>query len=88
MSSSTSSSESTAARAETPRFGWGTLLALFLVVSLVPAFAVAGLNAALDPLWYGEGNRLFPENFPYNERFSKANRFLREEQLIETWVLC
>ncbi len=87
MSSSTSSSESDGATEETLRFGWGVLLALFLVVSLVPAFAVAGLNATVDPLWYGAGNQLFAENFPYNERFSKANRFLQNASDYDCVVL-
>lgn len=63
------------------------MLALLLVTALGPAFAVYALNRAIDPLWYGEGNRLFAENFPYNERFSKANRFLRSASDYDCVVL-
>lgn len=35
------------------------------------------INFLVDPLWYYSGNRLFPENYTFNERFSKTNYYLR-----------
>lgn len=49
-----------------------TLSALFLLI--------AGLiNWAVDPLWYGKGNRLTGRNFSFNERISKTNHFLQSK---------
>lgn len=34
------------------------------------------LNFLIDPLWYREGNQLFGENYAFNERIAKTNRYL------------
>ncbi|MGH8500877.1 MAG: hypothetical protein ACREVE_00125 [Gammaproteobacteria bacterium] len=34
------------------------------------------LNSVVDPLWYFRGNLITGENFSFNERLSKMNRFL------------
>ncbi|MHA1600111.1 MAG: hypothetical protein ACTSW2_04730 [Alphaproteobacteria bacterium] len=41
------------------------------------AFIVLAINTAVDPLWYWRGNIVTGENFAFNERFAKLNRFLR-----------
>ena len=48
---------------------------LTLAVVLLP---VLGVNMLVDPLWYLDGNSLFGRNFPYNERYSKTNLFLKD----------
>jgi hypothetical protein len=40
--------------------------------------AVLAMNLLVDPLWYLGGNVLTGMNFQYNERHSKAYRFLRD----------
>lgn len=64
-----------------------TYLTAFFTAALAPTLFVLAVNALIDPLWYGAGNRLFPENFPYNERFSKANLFLRDSALYDCLIL-
>ncbi|HEY9301247.1 MAG TPA: hypothetical protein VIQ31_33770 [Phormidium sp.] len=52
----------------------------FLVFGCVTAGVlgtIGTLNYLVDPLWYSSGNRLTGENFPFNERISKTNLFLR-----------
>lgn len=34
------------------------------------------LNFLIDPLWYRGGNQLFPQNYVFNERIAKTNRYL------------
>lgn len=41
--------------------------------------SVGALNWLIDPLWYSGGNRLTGKNFPFNERVSKTNLFLRSK---------
>lgn len=62
-------------------------LIIWLMAALIPTIAVFSLNWLVDPLWYGRGNRIFDENFPYNERFSKALVFLRDPQRFDCVVL-
>ena len=33
-------------------------------------------NSIIDTLWYFEGNKLFDENYSFNERFAKVNQYL------------
>jgi|GEM_PF-549878 len=52
----------------------------FKLYGLVTSFllgSVAGINWAIDPLWYGNGNILTGKNFTFNERITKTNLFLR-----------
>jgi len=51
------------------------LVALFITAAGPTCLALL-VNLLVDPLWYLGGNRVFDENFPFNERFSKANIFL------------
>lgn len=48
--------------------------ATFTIFILLSIFS---LNWLIDPLWYGQGNRLSIRNFPFDERRSKTNLFLR-----------
>lgn len=61
--------------------------AILLVVTLTPTLLAFTTNRLVDPLWYGSGNTLFPQNFPFNERFSKANRFLQHAPRYDCLIL-
>lgn len=52
-------------------------LATYASLILFGLLGVFGLNWLTDPLWYGRGNRLSHKNFPFDERASKTNLFLR-----------
>jgi len=59
----------------------GQLLAYLATIAAVGpllAAAVIALNFAVDPLWFGAGNRLGDRNLVYNERISKLNLFLQD----------
>lgn len=48
----------------------------FTIVVLI--LVTVGLcNSAIDPLWYGQGNRITGINPPWNERISRTNLFLQ-----------
>ena len=47
-----------------------------LIISVLLG-SVAGINWAIDPLWYRHGNILTGKNFAFNERITKTNLFLR-----------
>jgi len=51
------------------------LLWLVLLI-VVPAGVIFAVNWMVDPLWFSRGNRLGEQNFIYNERVSKLNRFM------------
>jgi hypothetical protein len=63
------------------RRGGSRLFRRYLATVLAAVAAASGgvlaVNAAIDPLWYGRGNIVTGENFAFNERFAKLNRFLR-----------
>lgn len=40
--------------------------------------ATLTLNVVIDPLWYFSGNRVFPENYAFNERLAKSNQLLKD----------
>lgn len=63
------------------------MLALFVLVACAPTLCVLALHLLIDPLWYGSGNRLFEQNFPYNERFSKAILFHRDPTRYDCVIL-
>jgi len=46
-----------------------------------------GLNLAVDPLWYGAGNRLTGRNYEFNERVSKPNLFLQSPAAYDCIIL-
>ncbi len=46
-----------------------------VAIILLPILTV---NLVVDPLWYLDGNSLFDRNYPYNERYSKTNHFLKD----------
>lgn len=52
-------------------------LATYSSLIILGLLGVFGLNWLTDPLWYGQGNRLSEKNFPFDERSSKTNLFLR-----------
>ena len=52
-------------------------LVYIFAAALTVAFGVLAVNSAVDPLWYWRGNIVTGENFAFNERFAKLNRFLR-----------
>ena len=52
-------------------------LAVLLASLLIAASGVLAINSVVDPLWYWRGNIVTGENFAFNERFAKLNRFLR-----------
>ncbi|MCC0177339.1 hypothetical protein I4641_10160 [Waterburya agarophytonicola K14] len=52
-----------------------------LVTSLLLG-SVAGINWAIDPLWYSHGNILTGKNFTFNERITKTNLFLRTKDKV------
>lgn len=54
-------------------------LATLTATVIVCALAVFAFNAAVDPLWYFQGNRLGTVNYAFNERLSKTNLFLSHE---------
>lgn len=66
--------------------GWRYLV-VWATFAIIPTSAAWTLNAAVDPLWYDGGNHLFDENFPFNERFSKANLFVRTAEQYDCVVL-
>lgn len=55
------------------------LLTLFKIVFFV-VFLMFLINILIDPLWYFYGNKLFNENYSFNERFSKVNQYLKKSQ--------
>jgi hypothetical protein len=56
------------------------------VIGLIIPLAVLSLNCAVDPLWYIGGNHLFPENYAFNERFAKVNRYLAHPEAYDCIV--
>jgi hypothetical protein len=52
----------------------------YLLAAAGMVFLICGgvfaINALVDPLWYLGGNKLFPRNYPFNERVAKTNQFL------------
>lgn len=54
-------------------------LATYSSLIILGLVGVFGLNWLTDPLWFGQGNRLSEKNFPFDERSSKTNLFLRSD---------
>ncbi|MFV1982132.1 MAG: hypothetical protein ACC657_01215 [Thiohalomonadales bacterium] len=52
-------------------------LIITTVLILLSLTFIYVFNYFLDPLWYFGGNKLFPENYSYNERFSKVNEYIK-----------
>ncbi len=50
---------------------------IYSAVSATLIGVVGAVNWLIDPLWYGQGNRLTGQNFAFNERISKTNQFLK-----------
>jgi len=63
----------------------------YLLLLAAGAAAVAGgvlaVNVVVDPLWYWHGNIVTGENFAFNERFAKLNRFLRNADRYDCIIL-
>ncbi len=51
-------------------------LFLFALLPFGACVLSVAFNCLVDPLWYLRGNRLFPANYAFNERFSKTNLYL------------
>ncbi|VAW91959.1 hypothetical protein MNBD_GAMMA22-2522 [hydrothermal vent metagenome] len=57
---------------------------IFIVSALLTIFV---FNYTLDPLWYFGGNKLFSENYSFNERFSKVNQYLKAAEQYDCILL-
>jgi hypothetical protein len=57
------------------------------VATAALVLAVLALNLLVDPLWYGQGNRLTHRNYQFNERVSKANLFLQDPSRYDCLIL-
>jgi hypothetical protein len=55
-----------------PRYLVSLVFTIFVLCSTVLI-----VNWFVDPLWYIEGNQIFPENYSYNERHAKVNHYLK-----------
>lgn len=44
------------------------------------------LNLLVDPLWYSGGNRFFPQNYAFNERYSKTNLVLSLDKKFDCFI--
>lgn len=62
-------------------------LVLVFTVTLAFTGGVLAVNAAVDPLWYWRGNIVTGENYAFNERFAKLNRFLRTSDRYDCLIL-
>jgi len=59
-------------------------------VSVIVSIALAMVlivNSVVDTLWYFGGNKLFPENYSFNERLSKVNLYLMSPAEFDCIVL-
>jgi hypothetical protein len=52
-------------------------LGVVTLVSMTILAIVFLLNFLFDPLWNIKGNRIFPENYAFNERHSKTNQYIQ-----------
>jgi len=52
-------------------------LRIYFAVIILILLMVGVVNLAIDPLWYGQGNRITGINPPWNERIAKTNLFLQ-----------
>jgi hypothetical protein len=66
---------------------WGNYSRILVITALMACVLVLALNCLIDPLWYLGGNRLFPQNYAYNERFSKTNLYLRDPRRYDCIIL-
>ena len=57
-------------------FYWKTYFTILTFILL----SVLLFNWAIDPLWYGKGNRLTGKNFAFNERVAKTNLFFQDKE--------
>jgi len=62
-------------------------LAYIFAAALTAACGVLAVNSVVDPLWYWRGNIVTGENFAFNERFAKLNRFLRASDRYDCVIL-
>lgn len=67
--------------------GHSQYLKIILVLILFSLVLVFGVNYFVDPLWYFGGNKLFPENYSFNERFSKTNEYIKEPKKYDCIIL-
>ncbi|MET0403514.1 MAG: hypothetical protein ABW123_13970 [Cystobacter sp.] len=64
-----------------------TYLQHWTVVTGALVSGAFALNVAVDPLWYGAGNRLTGRNYEFNERVSKAHLFLQDPGRYDCLIL-
>ncbi len=67
--------------------GMGRYLKAWAGLTLALVLGALGLNLAVDPLWYGAGNRLTGRNYEFNERVSKAHLFLQAPERYDCLIL-
>lgn len=58
-------------------------LKIYLGLSVSVISFVGFLNWLVDPLWYGNGNRISPKNFAFDERVTKTNQFLQTKGRVD-----
>uniref|UniRef100_UPI0030D7934F hypothetical protein n=2 Tax=Argonema antarcticum TaxID=2942763 RepID=UPI0030D7934F len=54
-------------------------LKIYFILSASFLLLTGLINWAVDPLWYGKGNRITGRNFSFNERVSKTNFLLQSQ---------
>ncbi|ARN74093.1 hypothetical protein BST96_08135 [Oceanicoccus sagamiensis] len=55
-----------------------------MLAGLVSTLAI---NIYMDPLWYFDGNKLTKQNFAFNERLSKPNRYIKTSDNYDCLIL-
>lgn len=62
---------------EDQKRSWHYLLVV-ASIALPIGLTVFAVNWFIDPLWFSGGNKLFPQNYVWNERQSKVNLYLED----------
>ena len=65
---------------------WSYLRAVVVTLA-VGSLGVLSINLLVDPFWFFGGNKVFPENLPFNERASKTNVFLKAPESYDCLIL-
>lgn len=55
-------------------------LRTYFTVASVLLLSVGAINLTIDPLWYGQGNKLTKFNTAFNERLTKTNSLLNSDK--------
>lgn len=62
-------------------------ITIMICTLLVLGSAVLSVNMLVDPLWFLKGNQLTERNYVYNERYGKANHFLKAPDKYDCVIL-